>query len=93
MESILDIQQAEKSNSHKSTLNAGIPLTASENLIDEDKGLESRIGRYGLASMGNIVLFFGISFLAQYLMNKGQPLISAIIGYSAALGYFYWLSF
>ena len=56
---------------------------------EEEKGLESLFGRYGLASLGNIVLFFGITFLAQYLMNSGQSLISAILGYSSAAGIFF----
>ncbi len=57
-------------------------------LIDDEEGLESTIGRFGLAWMGNIVLFFGITFLGQYLANKGLPLISALIGYSAAAAIF-----
>ena len=56
---------------------------------EEEKGLESLFGRYGLASLGNIVLFFGITFLAQYLMNSGQSLVSAILGYSASAGIFF----
>jgi hypothetical protein len=56
---------------------------------DEEKGLESLFGRYGLASLGNIVLFFGITFLAQYLMNSGQSLLSAILGYLSASGIFF----
>ena len=57
-------------------------------LIDDEEGLESTIGRFGLAWMGNIVLFFGITFLGQYLANMGQPLISALLGYSAAAAIF-----
>lgn len=45
--------------------------------------LESRIGEFGLAWLGNIVLFFGIIFLAQYMTNIRQPLISALIGFAA----------
>ncbi len=56
---------------------------------DEGKGLESRIGRLGLASLGNIVLFFAISFLTQYLTILGQALISAILGYSAVIAIFF----
>jgi len=53
----------------------------SEILIEEDKSLESTIGRFGLAWMGNIVLLFGITFLTQYLMILGHRLISILIGY------------
>jgi len=55
-----------------------------ETLDEEEKGLESRIGRFGLAWLGNIVLLFGITFLAQYLMLKGLGLLSVILGYVAA---------
>ena len=46
----------------------------SDDLAGEEKGLESQIGRFGLAWMGNIVLLFGITFLTQYLMNLGHQL-------------------
>lgn len=88
MESILEIPRDEKPYSNERKTQVDIPLTASEGLIEEEKGLESRIGRYGLASMGNIVLFLGITFLAQYLMNKNQHVISAILGYSSAITIF-----
>jgi len=61
---------------------SGKSMTAAES--GEERGLESRIGRFGLAWMGNIVLLFGITFLSQYLMNLGQPFLSALIGYGAA---------
>lgn len=57
----------------------------------EEKGLESQIGRFGLAWMGNIVLLIGITFLTQYLMNLGQQLLGVIIGYIAA-GSIYFMS-
>jgi hypothetical protein len=55
---------------------------------DEEKGLESRIGRFGLAWMGNIVLLFGITFLNQYMMNLGHQVVAAALGYIAAAGIF-----
>lgn len=68
------------------TLNA---LQGSKDLPDdEEKGLESQIGRFGLAWLGNIVLLFGITFLTQYLMNIGQHYLSAILGYVAAASIF-----
>jgi hypothetical protein len=51
---------------------------------EEETGLESRIGRFGLAWIGNIVLLFGIAFLTQYLMNTGSRFFSVILGYIAA---------
>jgi len=55
-----------------------------DDLAGEERGLESQIGRFGLAWMGNIVLLFGITFLTQYLMNMGHHLVAVILGYIAA---------
>ena len=38
---------------------------------DSDDSIEFRVGEYGMAWLGNIVLLFGISFLVQYLQNSG----------------------
>jgi hypothetical protein len=51
----------------------------------DDKGLESRIGRIGLAWLGIVVLLFGIIFLTEYLTTLGQRTLSAISGYAAVL--------
>lgn len=60
------------------------------NLSFAEKGnVESRIGEYGLAWLGNIVLLFGISFLIQYLKD---PLFSAIIGF-VSVGIIYLASY
>ena len=58
-------------------------------LNEEDKGLESQIGRFGLAWLGNIVLLFGITFLTQYLMNLGHRFLSVLLGYAAAASIFF----
>ena len=60
----------------------------SDTTNEEETGLESRIGRFGLAWIGNIVLLFGIVFLAQYLMILGHRFFSVILGYTAALSIF-----
>jgi hypothetical protein len=50
--------------------------------------LESRIGEYGMAWMGNVVLLFGILFLSQLLQNNNQLIFSLIFGIaSVALVY------
>src|SRR5665648_1035004 len=41
---------------------------------------ESKLGEYGLAWLGNIVLFFAIAFLWQYFNDAGKPLISLMVG-------------
>ncbi|HUS86153.1 MAG TPA: hypothetical protein VMW76_02845 [Bacteroidales bacterium] len=48
---------------------------------EEESFLESRIGEYGLAWIGNIVLLFGITFLTGYLQIFNRPGISALAGY------------
>jgi hypothetical protein len=62
---------------------------STENLNDEEKGLESQIGRFGLAWLGNIVLLFGIIFLTQYMMNMGLGIIPILFGYLASGAIFY----
>lgn len=64
-------------------------LPGSEILNDEEKGLESQIGRFGLAWLGNIVLLFGIAFLTQYLMSLGHRYMSVLLGYVAAGSIFF----
>jgi hypothetical protein len=53
----------------------------SDVISEEEKGLESQIGRFGLAWMGNIVLLFGITFFTQYMVNLGHQLVAVILGY------------
>lgn len=55
--------------------------------IDDDE-IESSIGQYGLAWMGNVVLFFGITFFVQYLQNLGYSYFSAIFGFLSVAGIF-----
>ncbi len=52
----------------------------SEAVIDEEKGLESRIGRVGLAWLGNFVLLFAIVFFTEYIIIQGHGLLSVVIG-------------
>jgi hypothetical protein len=51
-----------------------------ETLIDEEKGLESRIGRVGLAWLGNIVLLFAILFFTENIITQGYGLLAVVIG-------------
>lgn len=41
---------------------------------------ETNLGEYGLAWLGNIVLFFAVTFLLQYFNDAGKPLIYCIVG-------------
>ncbi len=49
---------------------------------------ESNLGEYGLAWLGNIVLFFAIVFLWQYFNEAGKPLVSLIVGAISVAGVF-----
>ena len=62
-----------------------------ETIIDEEKGLESKIGRVGLAWLGNLVLLFAIVFFTEYIIAQGNSLLSLIIGVFAA-GIIFWIS-
>jgi hypothetical protein len=68
---------------------ADIELNTVSPETDDDKGLESKIGRFGLAWLGNIVLLVGIAFLAQYMMNIGYRFLSVIVGFIAAGSIFF----
>lgn len=57
-----------------------IDLASIENTGDEEKEIESRIGRVGLAWLGNIVLLLAVIFFTEYLTTIGQRLFSVIIG-------------
>lgn len=50
--------------------------------------IESRIGEYGLAWLGSLVLFFGIIFLMTFTTNLGYPVLSSILGYASSIGVF-----
>ena len=49
---------------------------------------ESNLGEYGLAWLGNIVLFFAIAFLWQFFNDAGKPVISLIVGVISVAGVF-----
>jgi hypothetical protein len=47
-----------------------------------NESIESNIGEYGMAWLGNIVLFFCMVFLLQFLSSKGYGILSDIIGFA-----------
>jgi hypothetical protein len=83
---ITDNGSYHRSEEHSQTVDQTL---RTDTLNEEEKGLESQIGRFGLAWLGNIVLLFGITFLAQYLMNLGYRILSFIIGYLASAVIFF----
>lgn len=50
--------------------------------------IENVLGEHALGWIGNIVLLFGLTFLTQYLQNKGFNLLSGITGYVSVLSIF-----
>lgn len=48
--------------------------------VKADDSIEFRIGEYGMAWFGNIVLLFGIAFLIQYLQHSQYQLLAAFTG-------------
>ena len=50
--------------------------------------IESKVGESGLAWLGNIVLFLGITFLEQYIQNVGYQIASSVFGYVSVVGIF-----
>jgi hypothetical protein len=88
MEAVLDTADHNNSYTYDENSQLSYQATAAE-MEEEEKGLELRIGRFGLAWLGNIVLLFGIIFLFQYLMNLGQSIISFVICYLLAAAIFF----
>ncbi|MEZ5084672.1 MAG: hypothetical protein R2750_14715 [Bacteroidales bacterium] len=57
--------------------------------VPDDAQLEFSFGEYGLAWLGNIVLFFGITFLVQYMQVNGYKFLSPVLGYMSVGGIFF----
>jgi hypothetical protein len=90
LESLLSINKDEISRIQASQSQPVDPSPGSDTLNEEDKGLESQIGRFGLVWLGNIVLLIGITFLIEYIMSLGHQYLSFILGYgSAAIIFFF----
>ena len=89
LESVLIIQERKNPYSSEEQVQPAVVSLNSERTDEEEKGLESQIGQFGLAWLGNIVLLFGIIFLTQYLMIQGYRFPSVILGYLAALSIFF----
>ena len=57
------------------------------NLPFQSEGsIEFRVGEYGMAWLGNIVLLIGILFLTQFLQKNGQETFSLVFGFLAVAG-------
>jgi hypothetical protein len=89
LESVLVKRERENTDYSEEQVQPSEVSLNSERTDEEEKGLESQIGQYGLAWLGNIVLLFGIIFLTQYLMIQGYRFPSVILGYLAGLSIFF----
>jgi len=54
--------------------------------VKTEGSIEFRVGEYGMAWLGNIVLLFGISFLVKYFQNSGHLISSALTGFISVAG-------
>jgi hypothetical protein len=79
---------------HKGTpadAGAHIPPTLvpdEDQMVMDEIAIESRIGEYGLAWLGSIVLLAGIAFLVAFISEQGYRAAGAGIGYALAAGVF-----
>jgi len=56
--------------------------------ISESATFETNLGEYGLAWLGNVVLFFAIALLWKYFNDAGQPIASIVVGAVSVTGVF-----
>ncbi|MFC2080093.1 hypothetical protein ACFLRQ_01320 [Bacteroidota bacterium] len=55
----------------------------------EEGAIEHRIGEFGMAWLGNFVLFFGIIFLIQFIKNQELSFFSSLFGYLAVISIYF----
>jgi hypothetical protein len=89
LESVLAIPKGEYADRPEEQVQPPEVSLYAERADEEEKGLESQIGQFGLAWLGNIVLLFGIIFLTQYLMIQEYRFLSVILGYLSALSIYF----
>jgi len=64
-------------------------IPVAEGTSRQNESVESRIGEYGMAWLGNIVLLFGILFLSQLLNKNDQRLFSLLLGITSVAGIYF----
>lgn len=55
---------------------------------EKESGIETKIGEYGLALLGSLVLIFGVFFLMIYVRNQGYSTFSRVLGYTITASIF-----
>ena len=85
------VARLEAESKHYAASSATDKMGIDEQVINvpSDEQLESSIGEYGLAWLGNIVLFFGVTFFVQYMQVNGYKFISEVLGFSVVGGIFF----
>ncbi len=58
----------------------------SQSTTAQNETLESKMGEYGMAWLGNIVLLFGILFLTQLLQKNDQKVFALLLGLVSVAG-------
>nr|WP_321358692.1 hypothetical protein [uncultured Draconibacterium sp.] len=72
---------------HEKTLSVEQVEDFEVNLPFKTKGsIEFGVGESGMAWLGNIVLFIGITFLGSYIQNTGTAILSSVVGFVAVAG-------
>jgi hypothetical protein len=89
LETTFNISEGKAAPEPEKTLQDVVQPLTDDSFNEEEKGLESKIGRFGLAWLGNIVLLFGITFLSQYMMNLRYRIFAILFGYLASASIFF----
>ena len=61
-------------------------VAGTQNTTAQNETLESKMGEYGMAWLGNIVLLFGILFLTQLLQKNDQKVFALLLGIASVAG-------
>jgi hypothetical protein len=69
-------------------IHAGPGIAEKETGAADESGIEFKIGQFGLAWLGSIVILLGIAFLMAYTYGKGYTVLSSLFGYAATAGFF-----
>ena len=85
LEALLGTDTLTSGNNIQAATKISLKETENEVTQTEEQGIETQIGRFGLAWLGNIVLLMGIIFLVQYLTGKDLKYLPFVIGYSISV--------
>lgn len=96
LEARLDLTPSISAETAAPTIQKGIstapaPSLASDipDAVPSRPGLEHRIGEFGMAWIGSVILLFGIVFGMAYARHLGMSLLPSILGYAAAVGIYF----